>query len=244
MEQVQLFSGRGVFKRRKTKLLVGLAVLVGLAAVSAVSAFATGWLGYDSFNGPKVDIVDHAPGTDPTGGGWSVELGDWEVHNGEVREKSHVQEEESSDYRALLDAGVSDVRVRVSLQIKPGNQLWGTVVRHSGDRDWIMAFHDGVGDFILGKKRPDEDRFGTTVGSSHPEAGGFQELGRIAMNWPNNSTHMISLEVDGSAITAYADGDPVLTATDDDSMTSHIVGIFSRGKGGNRLEDFIIAHAE
>ncbi len=232
-----------VFARRKIKLPVGLAVVVGLLIVSAATVLAGALLSNDTFDGPKVDIVDHVPDSDATGNGWSVELGDWEVNKGEVKEKSPTQEEESSDYRALLDAGASDIETEVSLEIKSGNQYWGTVVRHSGDHDWIMAFHDGIGDFILGKKRPDEDSLGTTVALADPDAGGFQELGRVAISWSTNSTHTIGLKVVGSAITAYADGAPVLVAIDDDSMTSHIVGIFSRGKGGNRLEDFTVSLA-
>jgi len=209
--------------------------------VSAVTSLAGVRISNDDFEeNQKTDIVDHAPDSDITGNGWSVELGEWEVHNGNVKEKSDVDAEESSDYRALLDAGVPDVTAVVSLKIDGGDQLWGTVVRHSSDHDWIMAFHDGVGEIVLGKKRPDENLIGVAVLPADPTAGGFQELGRLAVNWSNGQTHTIGLEVIGPNITVYADEIPVLFAVDDDTMTSGIVGVFSRGDGGNKLESFTI----
>ena len=83
-----------VFTRRKIKLPVGLTVVVGLVVVSAATVLAGALLSNDTFDGPKVDIVDHVPDSDATGNGWSVELGDWEVNKGEVKEKSKTQEEE------------------------------------------------------------------------------------------------------------------------------------------------------
>jgi len=46
------------------------------------------------------------------------------------------------------------------------------------------------------------------------------------------------LEVDGSAIKVYVDDVLVLTAIDDDDMTSTFVGVFSRGDGKNKLQSF------
>lgn len=227
--------------RKKVKLLTGISVVVVLVIFSAVTTLAGILISNDDFTeNQKTDIVDHIPDSDATGNGWSVELGEWEVHNGNVKEKSKVDAEESSDYRALLDAGVSDVTAVVSLKIEGGDQLWGTVVRHSGEHDWIMAFHDGVGEIVLGKKRPDENLIGATVSPVDPTAGGFQELGRLAVNWNNGQSHTIGLEVIGSNITVYADEIPVLFAVDDDTMTSGIVGVFSRGDGANKLESFTV----
>lgn len=227
-------------RRRKINLLVGLGVVVGLAIITVATTLAGALLSNDTFDGPKVDIVDHVPDSDATNSGWSVELGDWEVKGGEVKEKSDANANVSSDYRALLDAGVPDVATEVTLKIDGGDQLWGTVVRYTDEHDWIMVFHDGVGEIVLGKKRPDEDLIGDTVALIDPSAGGFQELGRVAAVWSSGQTHTIGLEVIGSAIVAYADGLPVLNATDDDSMVSPFVGIFSRGDGGNKLEDFTV----
>lgn len=230
-----------MLKRKKIKLLTGISVVVVLVIVSAVTSLAGVLISNDDFDeNQKTDIADHTPDSDATGNGWSVELGEWEVHNGKVREKSKVDAEESSDYRALLDAGVPDVTAVVSLKIEHGDQLWGTVVRHSGEHDWIMAFHDGVGEIVLGKKRPDENLIGGTVPLNDPTAGGFQELGRFAVNWNNGQTHTLGLEVIGPAITVYADEVPVLLAIDDDAMTSGMVGVFSRGDGGNKLESFTV----
>jgi len=101
-----------------------------------------------------------------------------------------------------------------------------------------MAFHDNFGEIVLGKKRPDENLIGDTVSIAHPSAGGFQELGRVAAAWSNGQTHSIELEVDGSAIKVYVDDVLVLTAIDDDDMTSTFVGVFSRGDGKNKLQSF------
>ena len=230
-----------MFKRRKLNLLIAVFVVAGLAMVSTVTGLAGALLSNDDFDeSNKTDITDHVPDSDVTGNGWTVELGDWEVHKGRVKEKSDADAEESSDYRALLDAGGADVSLEVTLKIEGGNQFWGTVVRHSGDHDWIMAFHDGVGEVILGKKRPDEDRNGVTVPLADPSAGGFQELGRVAVSWSKGETHTIGLETSGPSITAFADGTPVITAVDDDNMTSGFVGIFSRGDGSNKLESFTV----
>ena len=227
-----------MISRRKINLLVGLLLVTGLVVVSAVTGLAGVLISNDTFDGPKVSIIDHVPDSDATGEGWTVELGDWEVKSGRVTEKSNAQEEVSSDYRALLDAGVSDVSTEVSLKIEGGDQFWGTVVRHSGDHDWIMAFHDGIEEIVLGKKRPNEDRFGNVVALIDPLAGGFQELGRVEVDWDESETHSIGLRVIGSAITVFADEIEVISAIDDDSMTSHFVGIFSRGNGANKLQDF------
>jgi hypothetical protein len=208
---------------------------------TAVVVVAGELLPRDDFDeSQKTEIPQHTPDDDATGDGWSVELGEWEVLNGNVKEKTDVEAEFSSDYRALLDAGVPDIVVEVTLEIKSGDQLWGTVVRHDSERDWIMAFHDGVGEVVLGKKRPDEVRVGAQVGLLDPTAGGFQELGRITANWSNNQTHTIGLSAIGSDITVFLDGIEVLATVDDDNMSSSMAGIFSRGDGGNKLKSFAI----
>jgi len=228
-----------MIKRKNIKLLVGTSVVFFLLIVSTITIWATSVLSSDEFDAnQKTEITEHDPDTDATGNGWSVELGDGEVHNGSVKEKSDPAVEVSSDYRAMLDAGDSDVSAKVVLEIESGDQIWGPVVRHSGPRDWIMAFHDHFGEIILGKKRPDENSIGDTVAIAHPSAGGFQELGRVDAVWSNNQTHSIELEVDGSAIRVYTDDVLVPTAVDDDSMTSTFVGIFSRGDGKNKLQSF------
>ena len=228
-----------MIKRRNRKFLVGISVVFVLLIASTITIWASSLLSSDEFDeNQKTEITEHDPDVDASGDGWSVELGEWEVHQGSVKEKSDPAVEVSSDYRALLDAGDSDVSAKVVLKIETGDQIWGPVVRHSGPRDWIMAFHDNFGEIVLGKKRPDEDLIGDTVSIAHPSAGGFQELGRVAAAWSNGQTHSIELEVDGSAIKVYVDDVLVLTAIDDDGMTSTFVGVFSRGDGKNKLESF------
>lgn len=228
-----------MLKSRKRTFLIGVSVAIGLLIVSTITILAASLLSSDDFDeSQKTEITEHDPDIDATGDGWSVELGEWEVHHGNVKEKSDPAVEVSADYRAMLDAGVSDVSAKVVLKIQGGDQIWGPVVRHSGARDWIMAFHDNFGEIVLGKKRPDEDLIGDTVSIADPSAGGFQELGRVEADWNHNETHSIELKVDGSLITVFADDVLVLTAVDDDNMTSTFVGVFSRGDGGNKLESF------
>ena len=234
-----------MISRRKTRLLAGTAVVAVLVVISAITGFAGEILSSDTFNSSsKVEISQHSPDNDASGDGWSVELGDWEVHNGKVKEKSDAVVGVSDDYRAMLDADDSDLAATVGLKIEGGDQIWGPVVRHSGPRDWIMAFHDNVGEIVLGKKRPDENSANVNVGISDPTAGGFQELGRVEAIWTNGQTHSITLEVDGPLITVYADDIEIMSATDDDNMTSSFAVIFSRGDGNNKLESFTVNSIE
>lgn len=231
--------------RRKLSTLIALLLAVGLLSVSAARGAASSTLILDKFDEKKTtEITEHTPNTDEVGGGWFVELGIWEVKKGKARERSTALVGPSSDYRALIDAGTADVSAEVKLKTDPnGDQFWGVVVRRSGTHDWIMAFHDGVGDLVLGKKRPDENQSGVTVLTSDPTAGGFQELGRVPMNWNTGKkgrTHTITLQTTGGTITVLADGDPVISANDDDSMTSGVVGIFSRGTGNNQFDKFTV----
>lgn len=215
-------------------------IAVGLVSVSAVRGSASSTLILDEFDEKKAtEISAHTPDQAPIGSAWSVELGVWEVKRGKVRELSTALANPSSDYRALIEAGTADVSAEVKLKSDPrSDQLWGVVVRHGGEKDWIMAFYDGVGDLILGKKRPNEDENGN-LGT-----GGFQELGREPMNWNNGEkarTHTITIQIDANdAITVLADGKAVIWAIDDDSMISGKVGIFSRGTGKNQFDKFTV----
>jgi hypothetical protein len=56
--------------------------------------------------------------------------------------------------------------------------------------------------------------------------------------------HTITIEISGSAITVLADGDPVISDTDNDGMASGVVGIFSRGKGKNQFDKFTVKQNE
>ena len=234
-----------MINRRKLGTLIAVLLAVGLLSASAAPGSASSTLILDKFDEKKTtDITAHTPNEAPSGSVWFVELGIWEVRMGKAREQSTAPATPSSDYRALIDAGTADVSAEVKLKTDPNSdQFWGVVVRHSGPEDWIMAFHDGVGDLILGKKRPDENRFGVTVSTSDLTAGGFQELGRVPMDWNTGKkgrTHTITLQISGDTITVLADGDPVISAADDDSMTSGIVGIFSRGTGKNQFDKFTV----
>ncbi len=225
--------------RRRLGTLIAVLLAIGLLTVTAARGAASSRLILDKFDEKKTtEITAHTPNEAPSGSSWAVELGIWEVKKGKARERSKAPVRPSSDYRAVINAGSSDVSAEVKLKIDPkGDQFWGVVVRYTAPEDWIMAFHDGVGDLILGKKRPNEDEAGGTG------TGGFQELGRVPLKWNTGKkarTHTITLQTSGNVITVFADGDPLIGAFDDDAMTSGIVGIFSRGKGNNQFDKFTV----
>lgn len=65
----------------------------------------------------------------------------------------------------------------------------------------------------------------------------------MPMKWNTGKkarVHTITVEISGSAITVLADGDPVISDTDNDGMASGVVGIFSRGKGKNQFDKFTV----
>ncbi len=224
---------------RKLGALVAVLIAVGLFSVSAARGSASSTLILDKFDEKKAtEITAHTPNTDTVGGGWSVELGIWEVKKGKARELSTAPRVPSSDYRAVIDSGNADISAEVELKVSGNSdQFWGVVVRWLGSKDWVMAFHDRNGDIVLGKKVTDEDEHGNSVAS----ANGFQELGRAAVEMkPGKRGHKIKIETSGTTIKVYANGDLVLTRTDHGDMTSGFVGIFSRGTGDNQFDKFTV----
>ena len=134
---------------------------------------------------------------------------------------------------------------KYSYDINRPGMLWGKLVTSPKAYAELVAVDTSVASSLPGVKAVwiDEDLIGDTVALIDPSAGGFQELGRFEAEWEEDETHTLGLEVIGSAITAYADGLPIISATDDDSMTSTFVGIFSRGDGGNKVQDFVVNSA-
>ena len=238
--QATIVQGR-FMGRRKLNIFIAALIALGLFSASTATSDTSSKLILDDFKeASATEISLHEPDIDVVGGGWSVALGTWEVKKGKAQELSTVPMLESPDYQAIIDAGTSDTSAQLKVDIdKKGDQFWGVVSRYSGTRDWIMAFHDGVGDLILGKKRPNEDQFGNTVKLSDPTAGGFQELGRVSLEWKKKS-HEITLITKGDKIVVKGDGKKLITARDDDGMTSTVVGIFSRGTGKNKFKKFLV----
>jgi hypothetical protein len=236
--------------RRKISTIIALLIAVGLFSAASATGSAGSTLILDKFDEKKATaLVDHTPNDDNTGivdNGWFIENndGNWEAKKGKAKELSTVPRLDSNDYRALIDSDYSDVSASVKVKIyQDGDQLWGVVARWSGDHDWLMAFHDGVGALILGKKVFNEDKDGHYAdpdidGSG---AGGFQELKRVPMDWSagkKGKTHTIKIITEGSDITVLADGDSVITEQDHGDMSSTIVGMFSRGTGKNQFDEF------
>jgi hypothetical protein len=224
---------------RKLGILIAVLIAVGLFSASAARGSASATLILDKFDGKKAtEITAHTPNTDTVGDGWFVELGVWEVKKGKAKELSTALAPVSSDYRALIDSGNADVSAEVKLKVyQEGDQFWGVVARHTSQTDWLMAFHDGIGDLILGKMATGEDRFGNS-GTTY-----FQELGRVPMDWKPGKkakTHTITIVTAGPSITVLADGELVITADDHGPMTSGVVGIFSRGTGKNQFDQFTV----
>lgn len=228
-----------MINRRTLSTPIALVIAVGLFTAASVQGSAGSTLILDKFDEKNATaLIDHDPDEDVVGDGWSVELGVWEVKKGKAKELSTALAPVSSDYRALIDSGNADVSAEVKLKVyQEGDQFWGVVARHTSQTDWLMAFHDGIGDLILGKMATGEDRFGNS-GTTY-----FQELGRVPMDWKPGKkakTHTITIVTAGPSITVLADGELVITADDHGPMTSGVVGIFSRGTGKNQFDQFTV----
>ena len=227
--------------RRKLTTLIALVLAIGMFTAASAQGSAATTLIHDKFDEKnKTEISAHTPNTAPIGSSWLVELGTWQVHKGKAKELSTAPKVNSSDYRATINATTADSSVLAKVYPN-SDQMWGVTTRYTGERDWIMAFHDGVGDLILGKKRPHENEHGVDVGIEGTHAGWFHELKRVPMDWSTGSkarTHTIEIVTTGDTIRVYADGDLVITREDDILMTSPHVGIFSRGTGKNQFDEF------
>jgi|APSaa5957512535_1039671.scaffolds.fasta_scaffold23926_2 hypothetical protein len=224
-------------QRKRISTLLALVLAIGLFTAASAQGDTSSNIILDKFDEKnETSLIDHEPNQDIVGGGWSVELGEWEVYKGKAKELSTAPWSVSSDYRATIDSGESNVSVQLKTKIfQDGDQFWGVIARHTGPTDWIMAFHDGVGDLVLGKMVTGE----TASGAAGPT--GFQELGRYAIDWKPGSkakTHTIRLVAADTAITVYADGEPVISALDHGDISSEIVGMFSRGQGKNQYQEF------
>jgi hypothetical protein len=144
----------------------------------------------------------------------------------------------------VIDSGVTDFSAEVEIKVDDyGDQMFGVVARYSGEKDWIMAFHDGVGEIVLGKMVADEDLRGRgPLDLLYEGPGGFQEMGRIPVDMTERKkAHKIKVVTSGDTIQVYANGNLILTRTDDDHSASTKVGVFSRGVGINRFDKFTVS---
>ena len=212
--------------------------MTGVSILGSVAAAATTHV-HDTFgdrNGTALE--DHVPDLAP--GRWTVELGSWVIKRGFVSEESKARETPSSDYRAVIDSGAADGRVEATITNAGGSQFFGVVARYEGPIDWIMAFYDGQGDIVLGMKQPDEGEHGET-----PAAGGtagyFQEFGRVSHEWKPGKTGRLAIVLSGPQFSVELDGELLIgPVSDDDNAGNSTHGIFVRGNGAARFDEFVV----
>jgi len=206
--------------------VAAIAVIVAVGAGTTSTASASTTVALDEFK-DKVGTALQAHPLDvaPPGASWAIELGDWVIKKDAAREISKAEEYPSSDYRALIDAGTSDLSVSAVVKGAGGEQFYGVVGRYVGPIDWVMFFYDGVGDLVLGYKKSAD------TGIWHP-------LGRVPFNWKRGREHTLTLTFSGQEITALLDGDPVIEATSSVHIDETSAGIFLRGHGAAAFQRF------
>lgn len=206
-------------------VLVSFATLAPSPAISAVVV-------HDGFNDKNnTPLASHAPDISP-GSGWQIELGKWAIKRGTVREFSKTKERISSDYRALIDTGLIDQSVTASIKFGGGAQFHGVVANYTDSENWIMWFYDGVGqvgDLILGAPNAD---------------GEFWELGRVSFAWGKGDVLPMTLNVTSSSITASVDGTVMISRDNPTGQNGTSAGIFLRGGGSSRFENFSVSDVD
>ena len=220
MDRIRSYSA--VTRAMAAAALAILAVAAGATSIASASTVVA----RDEFK-DKVgtELQAHPLDIAPAGVGWTVELGDWVVKKDAAREISKAEEYPSSDYRALIDAGASDLSVSAVVKGAGGEQFYGVVGRYAGPIDWVMFFYDGVGDLVVGYKHS-------------ADTGWFHELGRVPFNWKRGKEHTLTLSFSGQGITALLDGAPVIQATSSVHIGETSVGIFLRGHGAAAFQLF------
>ena len=236
---------------QRVAIVAGLIIAAALA-FGSVTAYGSTHLVLDTFTGRgNTDIQDHSPeiapaGAGPAGAGWFVADGAWVVRGGMALDTTKVKEPFAGDRRAVISTGSPDMFISATIKRGGGNQMQGLVGRYLGPADWTMAFYDGVGDVVLGVKRTGEDFRGNPVedpASIH--SGGFQELGRVAVTLINGEKYVLGLSLDGDEIAVFLDGVQILPASpgviiDGDLTDVETAGIFLRGNGPSRFDDFAV----
>jgi hypothetical protein len=238
-----------MLNRRKLTTLVGLLLAIGLFTAASAQGFAGTTLIIDKFDERTATAIEnHTPNEDNTGvvdNAWVVERDDgkWFVEKGALTSNEIVSLPNSSDYRVVIDAGVRDFTAQVDVKVDDyGDQMFGVVARYSGEFSWIMAFHDGVGDIVLGKKVPDENQFGgePTIVPGF-EAGGFQQMARVPFDMSEQKkAHKIKIVTNGDIVQVYANGNLIMTEDETDLAIGTKVGIFSRAVGINKFDKFTV----
>jgi len=190
---------------------------------------------YDTFTeAGSVSLASHIPDKD-AGSGWStgaggIGEGTWVVETDSARQTILP---DIGDLHAVIDAGVADVDIRVDVHWRdagagdPPFRTAGLVFRYESESDWYKVFYVESGELILAK---------------FTNPGGFKEVGRVAVEWDDDSVHRLRVRKNGNSIRVYGDTDQLLIFRSDSSLAgSTNVGLFTRGADDIKFDNFIVA---
>ena len=202
------------------------------------------------------DLDGREPDRASIGSLWGVELGDWEIvgrRGGSVVEGTDVWWQNASDKRVNIDAETANLTVTSKIRRGEGYQYFGVTARHNGPVEWLGAWFDPEGwpPGGPGSGEPcpnDQSRCGAIVlgakdpnwvwpdGNTHP--GWFVELLRARYEWRPGKKRTISLAVLDDLVQVQVNGKAKINAEFSGLGDATEVGLFSRGAGETKFENF------
>ena len=192
---------------------------------------------FDTFTeATPVDLTAHTP-EKVSAGGWStgsggVGKGTWRAGTDTVTEATGAD----TDLHAIIDAGETDIDVRVDILWNGGGSHAGAglVFRYQDEGNWFKVWYDGFAELIAAS-------FTSPPGGT-PR---FQELGRVAVEWAPGETHRLRVRRNGDSIRIYGESDQVLMWRVVGGLSeSTRVGLFARNTTQTAFDNFIVAPAE
>ncbi len=264
-----LWTGRG--RRLAVAALIAGAVLLALGGTAAAGGksldAARAILIWDKFNledGDPLQLDGRVPDTVDAGAEWAVDTGIWSLGGGPgrgyVTEDSGTPRILTEDKRVNIDAGSANVHVEATINYKVGNpndtQFVGVTARFGAHLEWVGAWYDPYGwdGKLLGGCKRGEDWCGaillaakeivTDPGDLNHPSVVFHE-GRARYEWGQGKKHRIAISANGGLLTASVDDrDLVQTAVFPSLGSATLVGMFSRGPGAARFEEFKVTGQE
>ncbi len=260
-----LWTGRG--RRLAVAALIAGAVLLalgGTAAAGGKSLQARAILIWDKFNledGDPLQLDGRVPDTVDAGAEWAVDTGIWSLGGkpgrGYVTEDSGTPRILTEDKRVNIDAGSANVHVEATINYKVGNpndtQFFGVTARFGAHLEWVGAWYEPYGwdGKLLGGCKRGQDWCGAILlaakeipNPEEPDYVVFYE-GRARYEWGQGKKHRIAISADGGVLTASVDDrDLVQTAVFPSLGDATLVGMFSRGPGAARFEEFKVSGQE